>query len=85
MEFWTAVAVLRRRWYVFMPGVARAHHGRWRWLVGQVKPTYKAFGTVKLQVPARSATPRVGCDDPTTSWPVSPSPTRSATSIGSRR
>jgi len=64
MEFWTAVAVLRRRWYVFIPGlvitvvVAVV-------LGGQAKPVYKAVGSVRLVRPA---------SDPTTSS-ASPSPT----------
>jgi len=66
MEFWTAVAVLRRRWYVFPPtllvfALLAAH------LVGQVKPVYKASGTMGvLQIGDRDPTPETGATTSTT-------------------
>jgi len=47
MEFWTAVAILRRRWYIVVPGVlltVLAAVG----LVGQMKPVYQATGSMVL-------------------------------------
>jgi hypothetical protein len=45
MEFWTAVAVLRRRWYVFIPTLI-VFALLAAYLVGSVKPVYKASGTI---------------------------------------
>ena len=63
MEFWTAVAVLRRRWYVFIPGLVLTMVLALL-LGGQAKPTYKASGSVKLQVPGRD--PAASGGTPTT-------------------
>ena len=47
MEFWSAVAVLRRRWYVFAPTLL-VFALLAAFLVGSVKPVYKASGTMIL-------------------------------------
>ena len=50
MEFWTAVEVLRSRWYVFVPTLLLfALLGAV--LVSQVKPVYKAAGKMAIRGP----------------------------------
>lgn len=47
MEFWTAVAVLRRRWYIVVPGLVLTLVAA-ALLVSQVKPTYQATGKMLI-------------------------------------
>ncbi|MGZ4706664.1 MAG: hypothetical protein ACXWCM_17520 [Acidimicrobiales bacterium] len=74
MEFWAAVAVLRRRWYVFVPTLM-VFALLAAFLVGSVKPVYKASGTIGfLQTNQSGGSP--GASTPSST--VTTTPTASA-------